>query len=87
MSESINPNKEKDLKKKIVYIDMDGVLVDLEKKQTVSKDNILYQCGWSPFEGHTFASSISKTFVSGNMVYSDGVFIETDLGMRLEFDR
>ena len=65
----------------------DLVLVDLDKQQTVSKDNILYQCGWSPFEGHTFASSISKTFVSGNMVYSDGIFIETDLGMRLEFDR
>ena len=65
----------------------DLVLVDLDKKETVSKDNILYQCGWSPFEGHTFASSISKTFVSGNLVYSDGIFMESDSGMRLEFDR
>ena len=65
----------------------DLVLVDLDKTQTVSKNNILYQCGWSPFEGHQFSSSIDKTFVSGNLVYSDGILIESKLGMRLEFDR
>lgn len=65
----------------------DLVLIDLDKEETVSKENILYQCGWSPFEGHTFNSSIEKTIVSGNLVYSNGIFIENQLGMRLEFDR
>jgi dihydroorotase len=52
----------------------------------VSKDNILYQCGWSPFEGHTFPYRVSKTFVNGNLVYSNGSLIEHSLGERLQFD-
>ncbi len=53
---------------------------------TVTKDNILYQCGWSPFEGHTFPYRISKTFVNGNLVYSNGLLIEHSLGDRLMFE-
>lgn len=53
---------------------------------SVTKDNILYQCGWSPFEGHTFPYRISKTFVNGNLVYNNGLLIEQSLGERLTFD-
>ena len=65
----------------------DLVVVDLDKPWVVAKDNILYHCGWSPFEGETFKSSVVKTFVNGNLVYDDGVFDESHRGMRLEFDR
>ncbi|MDG1145822.1 MAG: dihydroorotase [Flavobacteriales bacterium] len=65
----------------------DLVVVDPNKPWTVSKQNILYQCAWSPFEGTVFKSSVSKTFVNGNLVYNQGVFDETTRGMRLEFDR
>jgi dihydroorotase len=63
----------------------DLVLIDAEKPQTVSKDNILYKCGWSPFEGTTFSSTITHTFVNGNLVY--GVFNENTRGKRLTFNR
>ncbi len=63
----------------------DLVLVNLNKPQTVTKESLLYKCGWSPFEGHTFASSISKTFVSGHLVYDNGTFDETKKGERLTF--
>ncbi len=65
----------------------DLVVVDLDKPWTVEKDNILYHCGWSPFEGETFKSSVVKTYVNGNLVYDSGVFDEQHRGMRLEFDR
>lgn len=65
----------------------DLVVVDLEKSWRVEKDNILYDCGWSPFEGETFKSSVEKTFVNGNLVYDKGTFDEQTRGMRLEFDR
>lgn len=65
----------------------DLVLVDLEKPWTVSKDNILAKCGWSPFEGHQFHSSVEKTWVSGHLAYSDGNLNDTKLGQRLSFDR
>ena len=65
----------------------DLVVVDLDKPWVVAKGNILYHCGWSPFEGETFKSSVVKTFVNGNLVYDDGVFDESHRGMRLEFDR
>ncbi|MBK7310885.1 MAG: dihydroorotase [Sphingobacteriaceae bacterium] len=64
----------------------DLVLVDLKKPQTVSKENILYKCGWSPFEGHTFKSSIAKTFVNGHLVFDNGKFDESKLGKRLLFN-
>ncbi len=65
----------------------DLVLVDLEKKYTVDKLNILYKCGWSPFEGHTFNSSITHTFVNGQLAYREGVFNESVRGDRLLFNR
>ncbi|GAB4238767.1 MAG: dihydroorotase [Ekhidna sp.] len=65
----------------------DLALVDLNKPWTVSEENIWAKCGWSPFEGHTFLSSVEKTFVSGHLAYDNGVLDESQLGMRLTFDR
>ncbi len=65
----------------------DLVIVDPKKSVTVSRDNILYQCGWSPFEGIQFDHVIDKTFVNGNLVYSDGKVIEGTVGDRLLFNR
>ena len=65
----------------------DLVLVDLEKKTTVTKDNLLYQCGWSPFEGTTFDASIEKTWVNGQLVYDQGKIIEAGAGQQLTFTR
>lgn len=65
----------------------DLVLVDLNRSYTVEKSNILYKCGWSPFEGTTFHSVVTHTFVSGHPVYNDGVFNETVKGERLTFER
>ena len=65
----------------------DLVLIDPNKSQTVSKDNILYKCGWSPFEGTTFSSTITHTFVNGNLIYNEGVFNNDIKGKRLTFNR
>ena len=65
----------------------DLVLVDIASPWTVNKDNILYKCGWSPFEGDTLYSKITHTFVNGNLVYSDGQFNSTNKGRRLLFNR
>jgi len=65
----------------------DLVLVDLEKPSTVTKESILYKCGWSPFEGITFAASIHSTFVNGILAYADGKIQATQAGQRLTFDR
>ena len=65
----------------------DLVLVDLNKPQTVSKDNVLYKCGWSPFDGVTFSSSILQTFVNGNLIYNNGDFNDEIKGKRLTFNR
>ena len=65
----------------------DLVLVDLNQKYTVVKEDLLYQCGWSPFEGTTFEATINKTFVNGNLVYDDGEIIESALGKKLTFER
>ena len=54
---------------------------------TVSKENILYKCGWSPLEGETFHHKIEKTFVNGTLVYDKGHFDENFRGMRLKFER
>ncbi|HIE45268.1 MAG TPA: dihydroorotase, partial [Flavobacteriaceae bacterium] len=51
------------------------------------KENILYKCGWSPFEGTTFSSSILTTFVNGTIMYDNGTFNETVKGKRLLFNR
>jgi dihydroorotase len=65
----------------------DLVLVDLNRAWTVDKSNILAKCGWSPFEGTPFKSSITHTFVSGHLAYEDGKFNESLKGERLTFDR
>lgn len=65
----------------------DLAIVDLKRSQTVSKQNILYKCGWSPFEGHTFPSSVVKTFVNGHLVFDDGKIDESKFGKRLLFKR
>jgi dihydroorotase len=65
----------------------DLAIVDLNKPVTVSKENILYQCGWSPLEGHTLSASVEHTFVSGHLAYSQGSFDESKTGKRLLFNR
>lgn len=65
----------------------DLVLVDLQKQYTVTKENLLYKCGWSPFEGQKFHSQITHTIVSGNLVYENGIFNENSRGCRLTFNR
>ena len=65
----------------------DLVLVDLNKPTEVTKQSLLYKCGWSPFEGTTFSSSICKTFVNGHLVYDNGKFNEVEKGMRLTFNK
>lgn len=65
----------------------DIVVVDLNKKWTVSKDNILYKCNWSPFEGTTFNSSILYTVINGNLVYDNGIFNESIKGEALLYNR
>lgn len=65
----------------------DLVVVDPKGNHSVEKETILYKCGWSPFEGHTFNHSISSTFVNGNLVYNDGKIIEGSTGARLLFNR
>jgi dihydroorotase len=65
----------------------DLVLVDLNKPVKVTPDKILYKCGWSPLENFVFPASISKVFVSGNMVWDEGAWNEAQMGQRLVFDR
>ena len=65
----------------------DLVLVDLNSPWTVDRSNVLAKCGWSPFQGLTFNSKVTHTFVSGHLVYAEGKFDETKKGMRLSFDR
>ncbi len=71
--------------KKGYYADL--VLVDLNKSQIVTKDNILYKCGWSPFEGTLFNTTITHTFVNGILIYNQGVFNDVIKGKRLVFNR
>ncbi len=65
----------------------DLVIVDMEATTTVTKENILYKCGWSPFEGKTFPAAVTHTFVNGNLVYGNGVWDESNKGIRLKFER
>ncbi|MDZ4147459.1 MAG: dihydroorotase [Flavobacteriaceae bacterium] len=67
------------------YADM--VLVDTTSPWTVNKDNILYQCGWSPFEGSNFKSRITHTFVNGKLIYKNFKFNEIKNAMPLSFNR
>lgn len=65
----------------------DLVVVDDKGSHEVTKESLLYKCGWSPFEGEKFTNEITHTFVSGNLVYSNGEIVEGTTGMRLTFDR
>jgi len=63
----------------------DLVIVDPEKEEVVSKENIHYKCGWSPMEGRRFTSTVEHTIVSGHLAYSQGQFDENKIGHRLSF--
>ncbi len=65
----------------------DLVLVDLNYHWTVTKNNLLYKCGWSPFEWQLFRSKVMQTFVNGHLVYDNGLWDEKTKGSRLKFDR
>ena len=65
----------------------DLAIVDLNAPWTVSRENILYKCGWSPLEGTTFQSKVAQTFVNGQLVYDEGKFDEKVRGKALEVDR
>jgi len=69
----------------------EGYFADLvvvkKSNYQVTKDNILYKCGWSPFEGHTFKYTIDKTFINGKLAYSKDKKISETFGQRLTFNR
>ena len=65
----------------------DLVIVNPGLPWTVKKDNILYKCGWSPFEGTTFKSRVTHTFVNGHLVYSNWKVKDIHVGERLTFNR
>lgn len=65
----------------------DLVLVDMNASWKVEKANLLYKCNWSPFEGQTFTSKVTHTFVSGHLAYHNDHFDESQKGMRLLFNR
>ncbi|MBL0271970.1 MAG: dihydroorotase [Chitinophagaceae bacterium] len=65
----------------------DLVIADLNESTKVTRENILYKCGWSPLENFEFPASITHTFVNGNLVWGNGVWDETQKGQRLKFDR
>ena len=65
----------------------DLVLVEIDNPWEVNKDNILYKCAWSPFEGNTFKSRVTHTWVNGHLAYQNGSFDESQKGHRLTFDR
>ncbi len=65
----------------------DLVLINPNLTQTVTKESLLYKCGWSPFEGQQFNNSIDSTFVNGHLVYHQGQFDETIKGARLLFNK
>jgi dihydroorotase len=65
----------------------DLVLVDPAQSWVVSTENILYKCGWSPFEGTEFSHRVSSTFVNGELVYDNGNIISEKIGMRMMFKR
>jgi dihydroorotase len=60
--------------------------VDLNSPWTVTKDNLLYKCGWSPLEGTTFQTAVKQTFVNGQLVYNNGHWNDTHKGMSIAFN-
>lgn len=65
----------------------DLVLVDLNRPYTVSPENVLSKCAWSPFDGYTFRSSVEATVVSGHLAYHNGRLNTGENGKRLRFNR
>ena len=65
----------------------DLVIVDLNNPWNVNRENIFYKCGWSPFEGNTFKSRVTHTFVNGALVYKNFKFYDVKNSMQLTFDR
>ena len=65
----------------------DLVIVDLNQQTKVTKENILYKCGWSPLEGFEFPAVITHTFVNGHLVYGNNIWDESIKGQRLKFER
>ena len=65
----------------------DLVIVDCKKPTTINKNDILYKCGWSPFEGETFRSSIDTTIVSGEICYKNGKICSDQVGKRIGINR
>lgn len=65
----------------------DLVLFDLNDRTAVSKDNLLYHCGWSPLEGTTLKSRVDTTLVNGHIAYQNGVVSEQAFGQRMQFTR
>ncbi len=65
----------------------DLVVLNLNDSWTVTKENIAYKCGWSPFEGNSFKSKITHTFVNGHLAYENGNFSQERKAMRLTFNR
>ncbi len=77
--------KQRGFVKEGYYADL--VIADLNNKWQVSKNNIAYKCGWSPFEGTSFKSSITHTFVNGHLAYENGNFSKKKNAKRLTFNR
>ena len=63
------------------------VRFDLNAPWTVTRENLRYKCGWSPFEGQTFQSQVKHTFVNGQHVYANGQLDRNVRGERLLFTR
>ena len=65
----------------------DLTMIDLQAPQTVRREDVISKCGWSPFEGYTFRSSIAATWVNGHLAWNGGKLDDAQLGQRLEFNR
>ena len=66
----------------------DLAIIDLNNGFKATKDDVLYKCGWSPFEGYDFPASVHATILNGKLVYKDSQFLnEPVLGQQLEFSR
>ena len=65
----------------------DLAIVDMNSPWTVAKNNILYKCAWSPFDGTRFRTKVTQTFVNGHLAYNDGEFSNFRNAKRLTFDR
>ena len=65
----------------------DIVLIDINTPTVVSKESLLYKCGWSPFEGEKFDNSIHKTILNGNVVYENGIVNSIPYGKKITFNR